>query len=208
MKVYIGPYVNYFGPYQFADLLQKVGVSEDRCYAIGSWLSKTWVSKVFSWIDKEKTRKIRVCLHNYDTWSMDSTLAVIILPMLTQLQKTTHGAPLVDDNDVPELLRSTSAKPKENEYDIDNNHFKRWDWVLDEMIWAFQQLQPDADSERQFYSGEVDYISSEPDDKGLRSLGLGPNHTFKVDQEALDAHNARIDNALRLFGKYYRNLWD
>ena len=50
----------------------------------------------------------------YDTWSMDHTLADIILPMLQQLKASKHGAPYVDDQDVPEELRSTSAPPREN----------------------------------------------------------------------------------------------
>lgn len=75
----------------------------------------------------------------WDTWSMDITLADIIHPMLIQLKKTQHGAPCTDDDDVPEELRSTSARPKENEWDTDEFHFERWDWILDEMIFAFDQ---------------------------------------------------------------------
>jgi hypothetical protein len=36
----------------------------------------------------------------------------------------------------------------------------------------------------------------------------GPNHTAKFDVEGYQAHSKRIDNGLRLFGKYYRGLWD
>jgi molybdopterin molybdotransferase len=49
-----------------------------------------------------------------------------------------------DDIDVPEELRSTSAPPKENEYDTDANHFARWDWVMDEMIFAFEYQLKDT----------------------------------------------------------------
>jgi hypothetical protein len=91
-----------------------------------------------------------VRIDRWDTWSMDSTLAAIVLPMLRQLQDTKHGAPHVDDEDVPEVLRSTAAEPKENEWDTDSNHFLRWDWVLDEMIWAFEQKVAD-DAEGQFF---------------------------------------------------------
>ena len=31
---------------------------------------------------------------------------------------------------------------------------------------------------------------------------------LKVDHEGLDAHNKRMENGFRLFGKYYQNLWD
>jgi hypothetical protein len=54
---------------------------------------------------------------------MDHTLSHIVLPMLKQLKKDKHGSPLVDDEDVPEELRSTSAPAKENDWDIDDNHF-------------------------------------------------------------------------------------
>ena len=88
-----------------------------------------------------------VKIDRYDTWSMDHTLADNILPMLKQLKESKHGAPYVDDEDVPEELKSTSATPKENEWDTDENHFKRWDYVLDEMIYAFSQYIHEEDSD-------------------------------------------------------------
>jgi len=30
----------------------------------------------------------------------------------------------------------------------------------------------------------------------------------ELDREGLKAHNDRIDNGLKLFGKYFRTLWD
>lgn len=61
--------------------------------------------------------------------------------MLKQLKETKQGAPYVDDEDVPEHLRKSAAPPTENEWDTDDNHFKRWDYVLDEMIFAFESKQ-------------------------------------------------------------------
>lgn len=134
----------------------------------------------------------------WDTWSMDCTLSPIIYPMLVQLQKTKQGSPHVDDDDVPEHLKSTTAPPKENEWDTDEHWHKRWDWVMSEMIWAFEQLS-DTENESQFYD------HSEIDDKAGLSEQVSK---LKVDREGLDAHNKRIQNGLRLFGKYYRGLWD
>lgn len=137
----------------------------------------------------------------WDTWSMDYTLSPIIAPMLKQLKETKQGAPLVDDEDVPEGLglRSTEAKPKENDWDTDDNHFKRYDWVLDEMIWTFTTLS-DGDHEGKFF----DHSDCNYDTKDFTS-NIGK---IKIDREGLDAHNARIERGLRLFGKYYRTLWD
>ncbi len=91
--------------------------------------------------DSNKEQKISVKIDPWDTWSMDVTLAHIILPMLKQLKETKQGAPYVDDEDVPEHLRKSAAPPTENEWDTDDNHFKRWDYVLDEMIFAFESKQ-------------------------------------------------------------------
>lgn len=191
-----------------------------------NWLSPyTVLEKVFFWrkidydepiIDKWSTRLEPFCLGlqkvlnvinpkiNYvkidywDTWSMDHTLAYMIVPMLKQLQATKHGAPFVDDEDVPEELKSTSAPPKENDYDTDGNHFKRWDWALDEMIWAFEQKLKDDSTDQFFDWSEVD-----KDSKVMDRVSK-----LKVDQEGLKAHTDRMKNGFRLFGKYYEALWD
>lgn len=157
--------------------------------------------------------KIRyVKIDRYDTWSMDHTLAHMILPMLKQLKATKHGSPIVDDEDVPEHLRSTAAPAKENEWDIDDNHFKRWDWVLDEMIFAFE-CKLDDSWEDAFRSGVMD-VKSVPcawDEKGkptMFEMQDGPNNTYKCDYEGMQVVENRIQNGFRLFGRYYQNLWD
>ena len=129
--------------------------------------------------DDDAGQVIEVHIDKYDTWSMDHTLAPIILPMLLQLKETKNGAPLVDDEDVPEELKSTSAPTKENDWDTDDNWFKRWDWVLDEMIYAFD-------------------CKANKDDVIMR---------FENNKE-IDKEQERISNGFRLFGKYYEALWD
>jgi hypothetical protein len=113
----------------------------------------------------------------------------------------------VDDEDVPEHLRSTAAPAKENEWDTDDNHFLRWDWIMDELIWTFEQQHPDNDWEQQYYSGEHD-IEWKKLDNGMSEMCRGPKDTFKIDMDGLTAHQARITNGLKLFGKYYQGLWD
>ena len=159
--------------------------------------------KALQWIGNTVyPRWTYVKLDYWDTWSFDHTLADIILPGLRQLQATKHGAPFVDDEDVPEELRSTSAPAKENEWDTDSNHFKRWDWVLDEMIWAFEQkVNDEADS--QFFD------HSECGD--IKDFLKNPNEHFsktKYDREGHEAWQKRKANGFRLFGKYYEALWD
>lgn len=147
MRVYIGPYKHWVGPYQIAELTRYLGASEETQEKIGDWLAnKTPLSKICEWVHSLKRRRVRVHIHRYDTWNMDTTLAHVILPMLDQLRSTKHGSPHVDDEDVPAHLRSTAALPKENDWDTDSNWHARWEWVLDHMIEAFNsKLDEDAD---------------------------------------------------------------
>jgi hypothetical protein len=154
----------------------------------------------------EENRKIDIHIDEYDTWGMDHTLALIILPMLKQLRGTMHGAPHVEDGDVPEELKSTTAEPKENEWDTDSNHFARWNWVLDEMIWAFEQIL-DEDNSSQFFSGKIEFDFVEKE-SGLTELVKSKNDTSTYDREGHLAHERRIANGTRLFGVYYQGLWD
>jgi hypothetical protein len=147
-----------------------------------------------------------VKIDRWDTWSMDYTLAHIILPMLKQLKESKHGAPFTEDEDVPEYMRSHMAQPKENEWDTDSLHFMRWDWILNEMIWAFEQKMAD-DAEGQFF----DHSSYESGRVGSNEwLNDMTNAVSKVkyDKEGHAIWQERKNNGFRLFGKYYENLWD
>lgn len=187
MYVKMGPYPKWFGPYQIAEkLLFWKEKDDDAVFAFGEWLDKhTPIARIAQWFFHK--RKVEIRIDPYDTWSMDHTLGLIIVPMLKQLKATKHGSPFVADEDVPEELRSTSAPDKENEWDTDENHHKRWDWVMDEMIWAFEQT--------------IDETSD----------GVLDNRFWKeyvYDRDAHLTHMKRVDNGILLFGKYYQGLWD
>ena len=234
MKVNIGPFRDWIGPYQIADALcfwvkeveDEYGIKEKPHWVhdFGTWLAggenkESLLMKACQWVHDKKKRKVKVHIDPWDTWNMDGTLSFIILPMLKQLKEKQHGGPLVDDEDVPEGLgiRSTDAPAKENEWDTDENHFKRWEWIMSELIWTFTQLHPDTDWEQQYHTGVIDLAWKPVDKEGnevpkeeakLFQMEKGPNDTHHFDSEGYQAHSKRIDNGLRLFGKYYRGLWD
>jgi hypothetical protein len=236
MKVNIGPYTNWFGPYQLAELLcfwaKKVpddyGYKDkpDWVHNFGTWLAEdrngksSWLNDFFLWIDSHKKRKIKIHIDKYDTWSMDHTLAHIILPMLKQLRDTKHGSPLVDAEDVPEELRMTGYDDGSSQFRLkfeDDEHYekesweithRRWEWVLNEMIFAFEHLIDDS-WEEAYRSGHIDmkFVPCEDNPK-LSTMVDGPNHTYKCDYDGMKKVYDRMDNGFRLFGKYYRGLWD
>ena len=238
MKVKIGPYEDWFGPYQLAEKIcfwakeekDEYGIpcKPDWVYNFGEWLAHgsiepeaevgeirkwgdrppTLLYRFLSWIHSKKERTIKVHIDRWDTWSMDHTLAYIILPMLKQLKETKHGAPYVDLKDVPKELhgKKLTKKQKDNG-EVDDKHFERWDWVLDEMIFAFETKVDDGRWEEQFETGTSD-IQWKKLENGNSEMIRGPNDTREYDWEGRKKYQERISNGFRLFGKYYENLWD
>jgi len=104
--------------------------------------------------------------------------------MLKQLKATKHGAPWVAVADVPKELRPTKKQLMDYQKDgtTDPKFFERWNWVLDEMIYAFDS-------------------KANKDDVYMR-------FDIKTQREAMDTEQERISNGFRLFGRYYENLWD
>ena len=91
---------------------------------------------------------------------MNNTLAHIILPMLKQLKETKQGSHLVDDEDLPVHMRHGDALGEDNWV-----HYK-WEWVLNEMIWSFEQVLDDVDWETQFYHGDPEFVKEEVEQIG------------------------------------------
>jgi hypothetical protein len=167
-----------------------------------------------------------VKIDHWDTWSMDHTAAKILLPMLKQLKENKHGSHIVDLEDVPEYMRTTEHEEwadqkcfefyqedsEKRKYDIHD----RWDYVMDEMIFAFEHLVDDSWQDA-YRSGEIDNIWVPVDKDGNEvpkgehkffQMKKGPNDTYVCDYDGILAVEKRMDNGFRLFGRYYRGLWD
>jgi hypothetical protein len=213
MKVYLSNYRNHWlSPYTILKTICFWEKDEDRIYNLNEEVNNPYVKWV-KFLDPicEVWQKILDLIHprfNYvkidrwDTWSMDHSLAHIIHPMLVQLQKDKHGAPYTEDDDVPEYLRSHMAQPKENEWDTDSLHFMRWDWIINEMIWAFEQELKDDDESQFFDHSECG------DEKFPWNKDGQYESKLKLNTEGLKKHQERKANGFRLFGRYYQNLWD
>ena len=211
MKVYIGPYVSWIGPYQIADMIffwcekyPEKELAERWDYKLhdrlGPWLAKTWVGDFCQWFHEKKKRTEIIHIDGYDVWGADHTISLIVVPILKKLKEVKHGSPFVDPEDVPKEFKPTAKERKAAEahggWD-DKNH-ARWEWVLDEMIWAHEQIIDD-DGDSKFF----DHTEAEKETDFTKSI-----RKIKVDRKGLDAHHARIKHGLYLFGKYYRALWD
>ena len=173
---------------------------------IGPYPNHRWYHNylydLFGYTSRQKTS---IKIDKYDTWSMDDTLSHIILPMLYQLAKTKHGSPHVDAKDVPEHLQGDTDKD-------DNLIHERWDWVMAEMIFAFESKALDSDWQERYCTGRHDtydqpILSSKGEIIGYE-MHKGLNDTFKINHEGMKLHQDRITRGFTLFGKYYEGLWD
>ena len=90
-------------------------------------------------------RSIDVHIDSYDTWCLDHSLALIILPALIQLKHTKNGVPSefcggigsdMDRNYCFDFI-------KEDENRVFDEKCEKWDEVFDKMIWSFQQIVDD-----------------------------------------------------------------
>ena len=140
MKVYIGPYrcrwsshihygyMNKKYNHDWSDSTTTFEHLLEKYENFLDWIYNNTINRIF---DLFREQKIKVRIDDYDVWSMDDTLALIILPMLKKLREHNHGSATVDNEDVSEDLRI-------DDKDLDL-HQKRWAYVLDEMIWAFER---------------------------------------------------------------------
>ena len=88
MKVKIGPFLTYWGPYQIAEklLFWCNKYEDDRVSNLGEWLAggkerDSWLNTFTNWVYSKRKRTVKIHIDKYDTWNMDGTMALIILPM-------------------------------------------------------------------------------------------------------------------------------
>lgn len=179
MKVFIGKYPKYLCSEK---IVQKIlfwkPINDKLIERIASILDRTWLDSFINWINSKRKQTIYVKTDPDDTFNMDSTLALIITPMLKQIKQCKWGYVLVDMEDIPAELQVMEVTDEQ-----------RWEYVLDQMIWSFERSQPDSDQVEEYF------IFNE---EGL----------VKFNHEGLKVYDERMQNGFRLFGKYYKNLWE
>jgi len=163
-------------------------------------------------------KKSKIQIDKFDVWSLDHTLAEIILPCLLQLKDVKHGLPneFVDvggaDYDQQQSFDFYTETHREA-WEIGS---KRWDDVLDKMIWSFYQIAY-VDYESLYHHGKGDYEWIKTDKQFANPITGKMEDTFQIvdksknswfDHVGYQLHMERIQEGIDLFAKYYFNLWD
>lgn len=147
-------------------------------------------TRLYRFIDKlcnfayelSNKNNVKVRIDPWDAWSADYTLSLIALPLLKDVRENKHGTPMVDDVDVPHIpFPEGYDETKIWEYP---EFEKRWEFVIDEMIWAMEQI-----------------ASNHKDEPGIKNM-----RGELVYSEYYEYHD-RVLRGTTLFGKYFQSLW-
>ena len=163
-------------------------------------------------------RRINIEIDSFDTWGLDHTLALIILPALIQLKATKHGVP----NEFVDRIGGDMDRNfcfdfiKEDENEVFDRLCENWNTALDKMIWSFQQLSIDDEYDNKYHHGKMD-LGWKPIQITNPTTGVveemyemvdkNPNQHW-YDYVGHRLHEERIQEGLELFGKHFRDLWD
>lgn len=133
---------------------------------------------------KKGKRKSSIKIHSYDVWSLDHTLAIIILPALKLLAKQKQGIPgsMLCERYNQLSGQKLNAKEKREYNKLWKACEKRWKDVIDAMIWSFEEIVNDDDGEAYF---------------------KGNSYTTDQYKEYCD----KVQKGLSLFGEHYQSLW-
>jgi hypothetical protein len=136
---------------------------------------------------KKGKRKEKVRIDEWDTFSLDSTLAKIIHPALIRFKKERVRLP-----GVPTVFFQPGDEMDKNGNPTDASLAiaeKRFMDALDKMIYSMHQIAYE-------YPEEMVYF---PENKKTEK--------FDINKEGLDAYGKRIQEGCELFGKYFNTLW-
>lgn len=172
MKVFIGKYRRDFFGASMDLFFERIGFSEKNSERISDFLwDRCKFGKLSEWLYNVYTskRKIKVRVDDYDIYNLDHTLAKIIYPCLVTYRNNKFSYFIADKGDAPSLYHE--------------DELGRWNWIVGEMIFAFNEIANNPDGDLAFFKANVGY---------------------SVEYESYDI---RVKNGLKLFGKYYRALW-
>lgn len=169
---------NWYGPYSLARTLNP-WKSGDKAEAFidkwgGRFARNRYLERLFDWIESKRKDTVNVKLDKWDHFDAYTVIAAVTLPLLKAMQSDWRGSPMIDYGDVPESVTK--------DLNEDEAIHARWEYVLGEMVWAMEQIQPNYDWEEQYYDNDDMYTKRQ-------------------------AHEERMAEGFRLFGKYFMNLW-
>lgn len=152
-----------------------------------------------------------------DCWNLAETLGEVILAYLVHFRGMKRmGYPCAILSKKEMEKRSTTDISDEKAWDrMDEVATKRWDRILDEMIFAFEYIvdeekfAPFPDDLPDIFLGDEDMPLDEYNERFNKTLASWNDCPSYIEYKKKHAEcEKRCEKGLKLFAKYYRNLWD
>jgi hypothetical protein len=138
--------------------------------------------------DCEQERVADVQIEEHDLWSLDSTLAMVILAALKKFKEAQQnpfaGTPGKVFHEVEDEIYDCKTIDmfdlEERELLVQTAAQRRWGEILDKMIWSFENIV----------------------NEGWVDLPLDVDSQRKIRE-----YEARLQEGIDLFARYFRSLW-
>lgn len=140
-----------------------------------------------------------------DSWDSQTTLGVIIHDWLVNFKKV-----LLDKKDHPYMGVPNKVMvelyPDVEEYTDDQLHagFDHWLFLLDQMIFAFSNNEPEYEGS---FNRQEDH--GKESETGLRVWNIEPDDMTEWNKflKECDEYAATVEAGRELFGKYFSSMW-
>jgi hypothetical protein len=145
------------------------------------WFYRLWHNRISQWPKETKwfIQRGKRGWADCDIWSFDGYLSEVIWKGLKKLQKIQHILP--------------TWKPGIKEEDAK----KEWDYILNEMIWAFQSWDLACNGHYEFWFAGRSQIYEKT------MMEKYPDYHFMTEEE-----DKRMRNGMKLFIENFGSLWD
>lgn len=155
---------------------------------------------------KGSIKKKEIHIDGHDSWSVAWSLAQIAAPLVKQLKATSHGYGSVPKQLVPDHLHLTYGSEEEH---MEGYSKEAWDWALDEIVFAMEEIANDNANEPSPYTkvGEVVFSDSETEE-GWGTLDFKDFESTPESKAAYEEYHNRIQKGCELFGVLFQSLWD
>lgn len=149
-----------------------------------------WIYRDVILFIKSKYQLVRYGFEFRDTWSLDHSLSLWIIPRLKYLRDNCNGTPIKPDGGMTEDGPVAYT-------------MEEWRAILDEIIWGFEFILKDDEYQRQCYPDDYDF-GFETDESSY----IVWNDDRKPDYTEYNKLKIRYEKSMLLFAANLRNLWD
>lgn len=146
----------------------------------------------------------KVIFNAQDTYSLYEVLSPVIYEGLKKFKEVI----LLPENENHTGVPSTILREYFPEFDngvLEGKHIDKWHEVLDTMIYAFEDKEPDM--EDYAFSMKMNSHPTEHEEYVRATIEVEGEAEHLRYKEDMNKHNDKVSEGLELFGKYYAALW-